>query len=676
MGLDSREQPPSRPVSSTGTRAAIFGRSEMADRVRKHDWALTSLGPIHSWSPELVALVNLTLNSPTPARLLWTSAFILIYNDAYRELAGPRHPSALGLPAKEVWPEAWHIVGSQIQAVFATGTTQYYEKSPVPISKDGKVLDSYLTYTYCAVYEGGQIAGIYGSLLDVTAEVLTARQLMESEARASRILASIGDAVIVTDKQACITHMNGVAEHLTGWSIEEAKGRSLASVFNIVNEETRLVVESPAEKVKRSGGVMALANHTVLISKDGTESYIDDSGAPIRNDAGDLTGIVLVFRDISERRTAEQERDRLQQELLRQYTEMKAIYETSSVALAMINPVDFRYVRGNPKLAEILHLPMDQILGMSVFDLAAEVTGLREALLTAASGTPVLGKVVEGAMANTPGVHRAWQVEYIPVFSEHGDVQMIVASSIEITAQKQAQAALIQNEKLAAVGRLAASIAHEINNPLEAVMNCIYLARTGPPVPPEVKEHLDIAERELRRVSAITSQTLRFHKQSTKAVPVFCQELIDGGLSIYQGRIVNAGITVEKRKRASHPVICFDGEIRQVLNNLVSNAIDAMQPNGGRLLIRSREGTQWKTGAKGLFLTVADTGPGMSQETVKRIFEPFFTTKGDGGTGLGLWISCEIINRHRGSLSVRSSQRLPSIGTVFTLFLPFEHAVR
>ena len=152
---------------------------------------------------------------------------------------------------------------------------------------------------------------------------------------------------------------------------------------------------------------------------------------------------------------------------------------------------------------------------------------------------------------------------------------------------------------------------------------------------------------------------------------MFCQELIEGGLSIYQGRILNAGISVEKRKRASHPVTCFDGEIRQVLNNLVSNAIDAMHPHGGRLLLRSRESTNWKTGRRGLVLTVADTGPGMNQVTVKRIFEPFFTTKGNAGTGLGLWISCEIIDRHGGTLRVRSSQREGRSGTVFTIFLPF-----
>ncbi len=147
-------------------------------------------------------------------------------------------------------------------------------------------------------------------------------------------------------------------------------------------------------------------------------------------------------------------------------------------------------------------------------------------------------------------------------------------------------------------------------------------------------------------------------------------------LSIYQGRLRNSRIVVEKRKRSTLPILCFEGEIRQVLSNLVGNAIDAMAAKGGRLLLRSREATAWATSRRGLMLTIADSGSGISTKDVKRIFEAFFTTKGAGGNGLGLWISQEIIERHQGSLHVRSSQRKGDHGTVFTLFLPFEGSGR
>ncbi|MEO7028833.1 MAG: ATP-binding protein [Acidobacteriaceae bacterium] len=248
---------------------------------------------------------------------------------------------------------------------------------------------------------------------------------------------------------------------------------------------------------------------------------------------------------------------------------------------------------------------------------------------------------------------------------------------LDITERKLTEAALRQSEKLAAVGRMASSIAHEINNPLESVTNLLYLARNSTELH-EIYEFLDTAERELRRASAVTNQTLRFHRQSTQPTSVTCLDLIASALSLYQGRLINSDIAVEKRKRAGCPIMCFEGEIRQVLSNLIGNAIDAMHDtgSGGRLLLRSREATDWKTGRKGLVVTVADTGPGMSAETIKRIFEPFFTTKGIGGNGLGLWISQEIIERHEGVLALRSSQSKARHGTVFALFLPFTAAAR
>lgn len=185
-----------------------------------------------------------------------------------------------------------------------------------------------------------------------------------------------------------------------------------------------------------------------------------------------------------------------------------------------------------------------------------------------------------------------------------------------------------------------------------------------------------LAQRELRRVSAITSQTLRFHKQATNPLAVTSQDLMNSVVLTYQGRIVNARIHIEERYRAHQPVRCFEGEIRQVLSNLVNNAIDAIPPKGGRLLLRSRAGTDWSTGRHGLVLTVADTGIGMSRSVLARVFEPFYTTKGAIGTGLGLWVSQEIVKRHEGALHVRSSQNPGHSGTVFIMFLPFVGATR
>ncbi len=212
--------------------------------------------------------------------------------------------------------------------------------------------------------------------------------------------------------------------------------------------------------------------------------------------------------------------------------------------------------------------------------------------------------------------------------------------------------------------------------------NLLYLAQHSEQLA-DIQQYLQTAERELRRVSVISNQTLRFHRQSTSPTSVTCEALIETILTIYQGRLVNARIEVLKRKRSDSAVRCFEGEIRQVLSNLAANAIDAMQDavkdatgSGGRLLIRSRDATHWTSGRRGLMITIADTGSGMDPAVLRRIFEPFYTTKGINGTGLGLWISQEIVDRHRGVLRSRSSRRLGRSGTVFSLFLPFDAAIR
>lgn len=253
--------------------------------------------------------------------------------------------------------------------------------------------------------------------------------------------------------------------------------------------------------------------------------------------------------------------------------------------------------------------------------------------------------------------------------TDSSGVNGCVLTLTDITERKRIEQALLRSEKLAAVGRLASSIAHEINNPLEAVTNLLYIAGTADNIS-EVRQYLESADRELSRVSAITTQTLRFHKQSTTPSAVACQSLLDAAISIFQGRILNSNIRVERRSASKSPVHCFEGEIRQVLSNLIGNAIDAMQPRGGRLLLRSREGRD-RTGRKGVVLTVADNGPGMSRDTSAKAFEPFFTTKGSMGTGLGLWVCQEIVTRHGGALRLRSSQRPSRSGTVITIFLPF-----
>ena len=265
---------------------------------------------------------------------------------------------------------------------------------------------------------------------------------------------------------------------------------------------------------------------------------------------------------------------------------------------------------------------------------------------------------------------QAWvSLAAAPILNEHGTVTGGVVAISDIDQQKRSEAALIQSEKLAAVGRLAASISHEINNPLEAVTNLLYLARQNGTLPEEVNAYLAAADGELGRVSQIVSHTLRFHRQSTKPRAVSAEELLEPTLGLYAGRLANAGITLQVEHRGAGCVTCYEGEIRQTLNNLVGNAIEAMR-TGGHLSIRTQDSISWKSGEPGVRISIADTGYGMTPEVRKRVFEAFYTTKGINGTGLGLWISHGIVEKHHGMLHIRSSTKPGASGTVFELFLP------
>lgn len=248
--------------------------------------------------------------------------------------------------------------------------------------------------------------------------------------------------------------------------------------------------------------------------------------------------------------------------------------------------------------------------------------------------------------------------------------RQLAAFLADLSEQKKSHEVLRRTEKLAAAGRLAASIAHEINNPLEAVTNCLYLLSKGD-LDELAQQYLSLAQRELDRVVHITTQTLRFYRQNTKPARTDVQDLLETVLALYEGRTRAFNIEVVKDYGKISAILAYDGEIRQVLANFIGNAIDAMQTTGGRLVLRTNQTCHWKSGRVGVVITVSDTGIGMDHTTLSHIYEPFFSTKGTTGTGLGLWVSREIMEKHQGVVRVRSCQGKRS-GTTFRIFLPLE----
>ncbi|WP_419806449.1 PAS domain-containing protein [Terriglobus sp.] len=319
---------------------------------------------------------------------------------------------------------------------------------------------------------------------------------------------------------------------------------------------------------------------------------------PLRDDAGAITLWVGIANDIHDGKVARERLHAERVETEQQRRELQAVYDTAPVGLALFEPKEFRYLQVNERQAEIIGLPRTEILGRRFQEIAT--TQLVPALFArVAQGEYVRDQTFTTEFHSRPGEQRSFNVNYSPVFGEDGSVRAISAAILEITQLRRAEAALVQSEKLAAVGRLASSISHEINNPLEAVTNLLYLAATDPGLGEDTASYLRLAQDELGRVSQIATQTLRFHRQADSPTAVTAAQLVDPVLNLYAGRLVNSGVHVEAGYSTARKMLCFENDIRQVLNNLIANAIDAMR-TGGRLMLRAHDACDLRTGTPGV----------------------------------------------------------------------------
>jgi PAS domain S-box-containing protein len=313
-----------------------------------------------------------------------------------------------------------------------------------------------------------------------------------------------------------------------------------------------------------------------------------------------------------------------------------------------------------------------EAIGMSVDVLGPperpdEVPGITKKVM---SGEPIQHHTTERIRKD--GTRIAVDISLSPIRDQRGEV--IGASSIahDITAQRRSEEALRRNEKLATAGRLAAAVAHEINNPLEAVTNLIYLARHRPE---NQDQYLKMAEREVLRTAAIAQQMLGFVRESSSPSPLNVASTLDDVLQLYLRPLNEKHIRVDKSYDPDAEIRGFAGELRQLFSNLIINALDALN-DGGRLVLHVTRSHEWsnerRTGPHrtGVRVTIADSGSGIQQSDLTRIFEPFYSTKGDSGTGLGLWLSHGIVQKHEGSIRVRSRTTEGSSSTVFSVFLP------
>lgn len=267
------------------------------------------------------------------------------------------------------------------------------------------------------------------------------------------------------------------------------------------------------------------------------------------------------------------------------------------------------------------------------------------------------------------GTYREFLARAAAALDRDGRIVGWVGSITDIHEQKQLEVAMRKSEKLAIAGRLAANIAHELNNPLSSITNALYLAMQDNHLSDTSRAYLKLADSELRRIATVTRQTLRFHRQSSEPARVDLREVAN---SILQSLNTSnsAPVQVERQYHESGILFCYAEDVRQALTSVISNALDAMR-HGGRLIIRIRRARSSDNATSGIRITIADSGSGIPAYLLPDVCEPFLTTKEATGTGLGLWVTKRIMERHHGILRIRSNTDARRHGTVVVLFFPY-----
>lgn len=647
----------------------ILGSGEMAERVRRHDWSSTPLGLLEAWPDALVVLVNMLLANQHSMLLFWGDELTQFYNDAAIPILGSdKHPHALGERARTSWAEVWRIVGPQIEAALRGESCRNVDQL-VPVLRDGQVRDAWFTYSYSAVSDAaGTLRGVLVNCIETTQRVVAARALEQERAR---LLAVFQHApaflALLQGPEHVVALTNFAYQRLIGG--RDVLGKTIRVALPEVIEQGYIDI---LDRVYRTGEpYIGQGARVLLAAGDGQAPearHLDFLYQPLHEAEGGVSGILVFGVDITERKLTEQQ--------LRDQRERFAFSTAAADIGYWFCDLPFDKLAWDDRVKEHFWLPPDADVDIGLFYDRLHPDDREPTRLA-----------IEESIRN----HTAYDVEYRTVSPAgeqkwiramgrtaygadgaplrfDGVTQNITALKAAQEARSRAEEALIRSEKLAVVGRLAATISHEINNPLEAVMNLLYLVQTTT-TDEASRTYAQAAQDELARVGHIVTHTLRFNRQTPSGTRESLSEILDSAVAIYEARLRHSEISLRRDYAEAVRLACSSSELRQVFANLIGNSFDASDP-GGRLVLKIRAQRNGRSGAPGVRVTVADTGRGIDARTRRSLFEPFFTTKGEKGTGLGLWVSREILHRHGASIRLKSRQTPGRSGTVFCIWLP------
>jgi PAS domain S-box-containing protein len=582
------------------------------------------------------------------AATLGEDGIVLYCNQRLSDLLGIPLERIIGRPASQL---VGNEARQQFETLFADALSGDAAKSELELqSSEGRSIPVYVSLREM---KGDDPTALCMVLTDLTEqkknnELLAAEEALRKQAE---LLKLSYDAIIVWRLGGGIESWNIGAELLYGFTECEAMGRVTHELLKTIHPKPWSEIEAELfEKGTWEGELRHRA-------RDGREIVVSARKQIIR-DVNGTRRVLETNRDITERK-------RIELAMRQSEARYHALFGTLIEGFCIIEvifdpfnrPIDYRFLEVNPAFE--MQTGLHDVQGKLMRDLAQEHEE---------HWFEIYGKVaLTGEPVRFENEAKALDRWYdVSAYRVGGPESRKVAILFnDITERRRAEQALIQSEKLASVGRMASTIAHEINNPLETVGNAVYLALTDPGCSPEAKSYLKTAVEELDRVTHITRQTLAFHRENTKPTLIDLRESIDSLLIFYAPRLKARGIELEKRYAEVDPILATGGEVRQVISNLLTNSMDALTRNG-KIHIRISRSIV-RNGAQGVRVTIADTGSGICPESLKKIFEPFFTTKEVIGTGLGLWVTRQIVEKHGATIRVRSK---PGKGAVFSVAFP------
>lgn len=630
----------------------------MARRIRECDWSRTPLGRIDEWSETLLATVNLMLHSPFPTILSWGPDMVFLYNDAAIATLTVKHPSALGGLYREVFHEAWDLVGSDLEACFYRGETAVRDNIFIPILFDGVLENHYWSYSLIPVYENGRIGGVYDAFRNMTEMVIGAQRLRESEARLKLAAEVARLGVFVWDIASdCGIWENDRMYEIFGRSREEPPVNGAHFLAEVVHPDYRDAFEDALERTIKNGEPFHFEG--LIFRPDGALRCIEVNG-DLRPDEDSSSKILGTIQDVTEVR----ETERALRESAKQAAELAAIVASSEDVIISKN-LDGVITSWNDAATRVFGYTADEMIGSSILKLIPEYLRADEKTIIENIRAGRRIEHFETVRQTKDGKLIDVSLTVSPVKDAKGRV--IGASKIlrDVSSRKRLEQSLLQAEKIAATGRMAATIAHEINNPLEAVTNLLFLLRPKI-IDQDGAHYLATAENELGRVSHIAKQTLGYYREHASASLASLGEIAEHALRIYEPRCTAAGIAINRFLPPSRKVVLRRGEMMQVISNLILNAIYAMRSEGMlSVSVRDEESPD-----DGVVLTVEDNGVGIPEDVLPKVFDAFFTTRSTVGTGIGLFVTKKFVEEHGGQIDIESNLAPERHGTSVRVFLP------